>query len=596
VSATRTRPTVPPPSSPTPPDLGARGGARWFWRQLTSMRTALVLLLLLAVATIPGSLFPQRGVDLAAVNTYLRENPDAGPWLDRLGLFDVYASPWFAAVYLLLFVSLVGCIVPRARAHATEWRRRPPATPRRLERLPAHRSVTVEGTPQGLQERLRAVLAHRGVTGGGGPLLGHRVDVHDESATTGGSSLAAETGRLRETGNLLFHISLIGVLLAMATGSLYGYRGEALVVEGESFSNVLPAYDSITEGARFDAASLPPFSFRLDRLDVAFETTQVSALGSPRDFEAAVTVDEGVPGPDDPDGSGAGQADTVRVNSPLQVSGTGVFLTGNGYAPVVEVRDAAGRVRFSGPVPFLPRDASYTSTGVVKAPVPGDGDDIALSGVLLPTATDDPVADQVSVFPDATAPRLLLTPYVGDIGLGDGTPQSVYELDSAAMTQLSGPDGAPAVLLLAPGESADLPDGLGTVTFLELPRFAAFQLRADPSGPLALVSAVLAIIGLTVSLFLPRRRVWVRLVPVGDSDGPAGGAGTSRRTVVQVGALSRSRDTGLEAEVERVLAAVMPAGDQHELDQLELELDQHQHQLDQHSQDQQSQTQTSEAR
>ena len=113
---TRTRDaTGASPSPPSPPDMDVRGTLRWLWRQLTSMRTALLLLLLLAVATIPGSLFPQRGVDLAAVNAYLRDNPGSGEWLDRLGLFDVYASPWFAAVYLLLFVSLLGCIVPRAR-------------------------------------------------------------------------------------------------------------------------------------------------------------------------------------------------------------------------------------------------------------------------------------------------------------------------------------------------------------------------------------------------------------------------------------------------------------------------------------------------
>ena len=65
-------------ASPVPPDLGARGTARWLWRQLTSMRTALVLLLLLAVATVPGSLFPQRIVDAGAVAEFLAENPGKG--------------------------------------------------------------------------------------------------------------------------------------------------------------------------------------------------------------------------------------------------------------------------------------------------------------------------------------------------------------------------------------------------------------------------------------------------------------------------------------------------------------------------------------
>ncbi len=534
---TRTRDaTGASPAPPTPPALGARGTARWLWRQLTSMRTALVLLLLLAVATIPGSLFPQRGVDLAAVNTYLRENEGTGEWLDRLGFFDVYSSPWFAAVYLLLFVSLLGCIVPRARAHAAEWRRRPPATPRRLERLPGHGTVTVVDPVDAVADRLTAALRRRGP--GGGPLLGHRVDVHEEDRRgPGARSLAAETGRLRETGNLLFHVSLVGVLVAMAVGSLYSYRGEALVVEGESFSNVLQQYDSINPGARFDATGLPPFSLRLDSLGVAFEEEQVSQLGSPRNFEAAVTV---TPSP-----GAEGEPGTIRVNSPLEVQGTRLFLTGNGYAPVVEVRDADGEVRFSGPVPFLPEDGGYTSTGVVKAAVPG-GDDIGLSGVFLPTAGADPLTAPVSVFPDARAPRLVLTPWVGDIGLGDGTPQSVYELDTDDMTQLVDDAGEPALLLLAPGQTVEMPDGAGSVTFVDLPRFAAFQVRSDPSGPLALASASLAMLGLVVSLFLPRRRLWVRLTPEPGEDG-------DRRTVVEVGGLSRSRDAGLQVEVDRLL-------------------------------------------
>jgi cytochrome c biogenesis protein len=142
------------------------------------MRTALVLLLLLAVATVPGSLFPQRAVDRGAVTAYLVENPGTGEWLDRLGFFDVYASPWFAAVYLLLFVSLLGCIVPRARTHAGEWRRRPPATPRRLDRLPGHAGATVDEPVEVVAARVTAALRRRGP--GGGPWLGHVVDRHDE--------------------------------------------------------------------------------------------------------------------------------------------------------------------------------------------------------------------------------------------------------------------------------------------------------------------------------------------------------------------------------------------------------------------------------
>ena len=118
--------TVERPSKSSGPRLGALGWLRWGWRTLTSMRTALILLLLLALASIPGSVFPQRGTDAAAVKDYLQANPTLGPWLDRLGMFDVFASPWFAAIYLLLCISLIGCIVPRTAQFIRAARMPPP--------------------------------------------------------------------------------------------------------------------------------------------------------------------------------------------------------------------------------------------------------------------------------------------------------------------------------------------------------------------------------------------------------------------------------------------------------------------------------------
>src|SRR5204863_1351133 len=99
------------------------------WRRLRSMRTALVLLFLLALAAVPASLLPQRRLNPAKVVQYRAEHPALAPLLDRFGLFDVFSSPWFAAIYLLLFVSLVGCILPRVRLHLRALRKAPPTAP-----------------------------------------------------------------------------------------------------------------------------------------------------------------------------------------------------------------------------------------------------------------------------------------------------------------------------------------------------------------------------------------------------------------------------------------------------------------------------------
>ncbi|NCX64412.1 MAG: cytochrome c biogenesis protein ResB, partial [Actinobacteria bacterium] len=81
------------------------------------MRTALFLLLLLALAAIPGSLYPQRSADPNGVRLYFDQQPEFAALLDALQLFDVYTSIWFSAIYILLFVSLVGCVLPRTQVH-----------------------------------------------------------------------------------------------------------------------------------------------------------------------------------------------------------------------------------------------------------------------------------------------------------------------------------------------------------------------------------------------------------------------------------------------------------------------------------------------
>ncbi len=499
------------------PRLGALGWARWAWRQLTSMRTALFLLLMLAVAAVPGSMVPQNGVDPNQVARFIEEHPAASPWLDGFGFFDVYTSVWFSAIYLLLFISLIGCVIPRTRQHASAMRSRPPRTPARLDRLPAYQRAAA--TDAVAAEQVLAVaeqqLRRRR----------YRVDRHAES-------VSAERGYLRETGNLVFHVALLGLLCAVAAGSLLSYRGQAIVITGEGFANVISQYDSPpTMGALVSESDLQPFRLTLDDLTVRFETeARGNQFAAPRDFSAALTVVEH-PG-------AAPRTETLKVNQPLNIDGASVYLQGNGYAPVVTVRDADGVVVKSGPVVFLAQDTFYTSTGVVK--VLETSPQIGLQGVFLPTAASSG-GEPVSVFPDQLNPRWMFTVWQGDLGLDSGRPQSVYQLDTTGMTQVRDGTGRPLTVVLAPGESATLPDGLGSVTFERVDRFAALQVRTDPAKGWALAFAVLAIAGLALSLFVARRRVWVRVLPDGG---------------VEVAALARSDDPRLDRELADIVSAL----------------------------------------
>ncbi len=514
------------------PTLGLTGWLRWAWRQLTSMRVALLLLMLLAVAAVPGTVFPQRAQDAAKVAQYIQDHA-AGPWLDRLGFFNVYSSVWFSAIYLLLFISLVGCILPRTRAHLSAVRGRPPRTPRRLTRFPAQGAGSSPASPQAVVAVARDELRRSRVPGW--PL--YRVDVRDEGA--GAWSASGERGYLRETGNLLFHLALVGLLVSVATGQMLHYRGQALVVEGRGMANAQQAYDTFEQGAAFTPESLSPFTLTLDSLTSRFDPETLQ----PRDFAAHVTVQE-------PDGS-APREEAIKVNHPLLAGGAKVYLQGNGFAPNLTVRDAAGKVAFAGAVPFLPQDEVYTSRGVVKVPdVSGDQEQIGLVGYLLPTAQEVGASLYRSVSPQPDNPVLVLSVWSGNLGLDTGVPQNVYQLDEARLTQSTDSDGRPVTLYLKPGQTADLPDGLGSVTFESLPRFAALDLRHDPALAFVLVFALLALVGLATSLFAPRRRLWIRAVP-----------GDGGSTVVTAAGLARGDDVGLQPELDRVLSATLAAAE-----------------------------------
>lgn len=496
--------------SVTPPKLGIVGWARWVWRQLTSMRTALLLLLLLALAAIPGSLVPQRSSDPNGVTQYFTEHPDLAPVLDRLQLFDVFTSVWFSAIYILLFTSLVGCVVPRVKHHLVALRARPPKTPMRLNRLSEFSEETY-GTDDGVTTDAATAVAEAET------LLrksGYRIERYEQAATRGqpaSVSVSAERGYLRETGNLVFHSALLLILLVVGIGGGFGYSGQRVLVEGQSFVNVLGDYDSFSPGRFFSDSQLTPYSMKLDEFDATYETKNLGAYGQPIDFAATVTTT---------DSDGAKEQHTVKVNDPLRYGSNDMYLLGNGYAPTITVKDPEGKVVFTDSVPFLPQDDNLTSVGVVKVP-DGLKDQIGLVGFFYPTAYPLENGAYTSTYADLTYPLLTLNVYEGDLGIDGGIPKSVYALDTDDMTQLTGGDTDVESIELMPGQSTELPNGLGTVEFVNenpgqkdfagaVKRFASFDIHHDQTQLGVAIGAVLVLLGLLTSLFVPRRRVWVK--------------------------------------------------------------------------------------
>ncbi|MGW7256965.1 cytochrome c biogenesis protein ResB [Streptomyces sp. NPDC054834] len=508
--------TAPQEEAVSFPSLGVVGWVRWFWRQLTSMRVALLLLLLLSLGAIPGSLIPQTGADINKVADFRKSHTTLAPVYDKLGLFHVYSSVWFSAIYILLFVSLIGCIVPRTWQFVGQLRGRPPAAPKRLTRLPAYTTWRTEAEPEQVREAALALLKKR------------RFRAH---AT--GDAVAAEKGYVRELGNLVFHIALIVLLVAFASGQLFKSDGTKLVVEGAGFSNSIILYDDFKSGSLFKSDDLVPFSFDLKDFQGTYEMSGPNK-GTPRTFQAKIDYSKGA--------YGKPQPTTIKVNQPLKIDDAKVYLVSHGYAPVITVRDGKGDVVYKDAVPLLPLDGNVSSQGVIKVMdgyknAQGLSEQLGVKAFFLPTYGGG--ASVLSQFPALLNPVLNLEPYHGDLGVDAGIPQSVYQLDKTHMKAYKDAKGAQLRDNLKPGQTMQLPNGAGSITFeKDVKEWAGFEIVQEPGSGWALGGAFAAIFGLAASLFIQRRRVWVRAV-----------RGADGVTVVEMAGLGRSESAKVPEEL-----------------------------------------------
>lgn len=449
------------------PELNRTGSLRYLWRQLTSMRTALILLLMLGIAAIPGSLLPQRTQNPMKVREYFASNSTLAQWLDRFKLFDVYGSPWFSAIYLLLFISLIGCVLPRAWEHAKAVRAKPVLTPKNLHRMEFFR--TSESTS--LDRAQEWFTKHR-----------------FRFARTA-DSISAEKGYSRETGNVVFHLSLIVILVGVALSSTLGMTGAAIVNVGERFINTPTNYDNLGTGRFFTVNTLPPFMITADKFVAKYDPI----TNAPMDYTLDVSVANSVGEPT--------TKKILKVNKPLTFGSTRVYLQANGYSPIVTVTDQSGAVVFSGPVTFLPQDGNLTSTGAIK--VPDAQPQIGFIGSFVPTIARSNSRGAFSAFPEALDPRLLISVWQGDLQMDNGIPQSVYRLDTSKMTRIG-------LKELQLNETYSY--GVGTITFNGFTPWVNLQIVRDPGKQYALIGSILAILGLLTSLFTRQRRIWVKQV------------------------------------------------------------------------------------
>ncbi|KXP02468.1 cytochrome c biogenesis protein ResB [Tsukamurella tyrosinosolvens] len=503
----------------------ALAAVRNTWRSLTSMKTALVLLFLLAVAAMPGALLPQRDVDSAATAKWIDDHGTLGEIMDKLQFFGVFKSVWFTSIYALLFVSLVGCILPRTVEHFRALRTSPVATPRNLSRLPRHTTRESDEDPEAAAQTVLAGLrGWRKIARPGGA-----------NEAEGTVTVSAEKGYLREAGNLIFHISLVGILIAIGVGQQFSYEGSRIVIAGDDgFCNTSSNYDNFRAGNLVDGTGLAPFCLKADEVQATFLPN-----AQPDMFRTLASYQDGEGLRDD-----TWKKYDIEVNKPLRMDGVRIYMLGHGYAGTFTVTYPNGAVRTQ-TMQFAPQDKiNFLSSGALRFDPPAElyrtederrTKQIGIEGLLAPTKQLDGTL-LTSRFPAPNDPAVAVDIYEGDTGLDTGKPQNIFSLSRDQID--SGRLSKKARVNLSVGQSTTIEDGT-QVRFDGVTNFAALQVSHNPAQNWTLVFAIGMLGGLIVSLTVRRRRVFVRLTP------REGGG-----TVMEIAGLARTDQAGWTEDFE----------------------------------------------
>ena len=494
------------PSGPT-----VRQSVALVWRNLRSMRTALILLLILAAASVIGSLLPQIPNSPERVGRYLDDHGAWGTFLFRAGFLDVYGSWWFVLITTLLFVSLAACLFPRTRALLRALRQRP-IHARELDGFLHHAELRVGATPD------------EAAAGAARYLRRKRFRVSRQ-----GGAVAAEKGVLREVGSLLFHGAFFLLLVGVIVGKGTGFTGRAVVTEGETWVDARVNYAGEIRTGRYFGGAHTGMGIELLDFDDSYRRN-----GLPIDFVSRVRFL-------DRDGRTA-DLEEIRVNHPASRDGLRIFQEGFGWAPVVTA-SLDGTPMWSTPIDMT-RDQA--PEGVPATAMPW-------RGAIKLTAPDPDVMITLELWSDYRAfVNLQLT--------GEPTPMlvqfdpfirySVYvgrildparsSVDPTGMRRVARGD------LHAAGTAHADVAGVGdlTLSFPELRQYSVLLISRDVGIPAVLAAAILVLVGLIPALYVSRRKVWVR------AEAAPGG------TLVKIGGFALQRKESFDEEFDRIVRAV----------------------------------------
>ena len=449
-----------------PESLAARFDGAWLvvWRLFTSVNFAVLQIIVLALLAVVGMTIRQLpGFATRSAGDYARAMADMhGRYdalfgrggvdlLERLQVFHIFSSTWFTLGLILLVISIVICTIDR--------------TPRLWRQSAEIRVIQPDAyyDPQ-LPDRVH-ISSGLTVPAVSGILRRHRFRVREEES--GGSAyLYGDRHRWVKLATLISHLGLILFLIAAAVTSRLGDEQGLVVAEGDTLT-VQPIGTPgllLVKNNGFKAPGL-------------FETGQAS------DFVTDLSVYR--------DGTLLARK-SIRVNDPLAAGGYTFHQNGFGPAPDVEIRDTAGAILWTGPVPMTDQ-----AGGLPFATLAVPGQDVGLQLLL------DRTAQGVGT--------LLILPYVVTGRNADGTNQTT--------------SGFP--LTVTRGATASF-EALGfNVTLKGFGEYTLLIAKKDPGQGIVWGAFGALIVGLAITFYLPRRRVWARL----GADGSLALVGRSDRYV-----------------------------------------------------------------
>jgi len=260
------------------------------WQRLGSMSLAIVLLMVLSIASVIGTVLLQNQDQ----TDYLQQFGPLWYWVFRsLGLFDMYHTWWFLSILGFLMLSLTACLWRNVPKMLKEMRgRKGTVNDRSLNRLELKQDWQLEGniSAEALQDTLKKQL------------YGWEFKTVEENGT---HYLRADKGRFHKTGYISVHAAILVILVGGWLSVQYGFRGNMAVPEGKMEKTI--TFLKGTETAALDM----PFEVRCNSFVIDFFPT-----GAPKEFRSNLTIID--------DGKEVLTSDII-VNKPLFYKGVYIY-------------------------------------------------------------------------------------------------------------------------------------------------------------------------------------------------------------------------------------------------------------------------------